>query len=241
MRLTAGRCSQEVLLSMAGELRHRGPDETGLYLSRSFGMVNTRLAISDPEHARARGDERPPLQSQNPLRQHEQVPSPPRSRVHGACCCRRRLSRTTGREAAGRVPLLRRARARLRQKPLLRKATKRLLPAAIHGRRKVPYRAPIVRAFVGRAAPEYVRDLLRPNRLAEAGIFDPSLAQAVVAKCERQADTGVAETEEIALVGILSSMLLHEQFIARPVLASPLTPQRRIVEDAQAIRQPATI
>ena len=129
----------------------------------------------------------------------------------------------------------------LRQKPLLRKATKRLLPAPIHQRRKVPYRAPIVQAFVGRAAPEYVRDLLRPNRLAEAGIFDPSLAQAVVAKCERQADTGVAETEEMALVGIVSAMLLHEQFIARPVLAAPLTPQRRIVEDAQAIPQPASI
>ena len=34
---------------MAGELRHRGPDGTGLYLDGRFGMVNTRLAIVDLE------------------------------------------------------------------------------------------------------------------------------------------------------------------------------------------------
>ena len=35
------------LLEMAGELRHRGPDGTGLYLDGAFGMTNTRLAIVD--------------------------------------------------------------------------------------------------------------------------------------------------------------------------------------------------
>ena len=34
---------------MAGELRHRGPDGTGLYLDGRFGMTNTRLAIVDLE------------------------------------------------------------------------------------------------------------------------------------------------------------------------------------------------
>jgi asparagine synthase (glutamine-hydrolysing) len=38
-----------LLLSMAGELRHRGPDGTGLYLDGRFGMANTRLAIVDLE------------------------------------------------------------------------------------------------------------------------------------------------------------------------------------------------
>ena len=39
--------SRELLCAMAGELRHRGPDGTGLYLDGRFGMVNTRLAIID--------------------------------------------------------------------------------------------------------------------------------------------------------------------------------------------------
>src|SRR4051794_26718214 len=38
---------RSLLLAMAGELRHRGPDGTGLYADRRFGMVNTRLAIVD--------------------------------------------------------------------------------------------------------------------------------------------------------------------------------------------------
>ena len=37
----------ELLLAMAGELRHRGPDGTGLYLDGRFGMANNRLAIVD--------------------------------------------------------------------------------------------------------------------------------------------------------------------------------------------------
>ena len=37
----------ELLLTMAGELRHRGPDGTGLYLDGRFGMANNRLAIVD--------------------------------------------------------------------------------------------------------------------------------------------------------------------------------------------------
>jgi len=36
-----------LLLAMAGEMRHRGPDGTGLYLDGPFGMTNTRLAIVD--------------------------------------------------------------------------------------------------------------------------------------------------------------------------------------------------
>jgi len=39
--------SPELLLTMAGELHHRGPDGVGLYLDARFGMSNTRLAIID--------------------------------------------------------------------------------------------------------------------------------------------------------------------------------------------------
>ena len=38
-----------LLLTMAGELRHRGPDGTGLYRDGRFGMTNNRLAIVDLE------------------------------------------------------------------------------------------------------------------------------------------------------------------------------------------------
>ena len=40
---------RDLLLQMAGELGHRGPDGVGLYLDGAFGMVSTRLAIIDVE------------------------------------------------------------------------------------------------------------------------------------------------------------------------------------------------
>src|SRR5690606_20275804 len=41
------RAPRELLLAMAGELAHRGPDGVGLYRDGRFGMVNTRLSIID--------------------------------------------------------------------------------------------------------------------------------------------------------------------------------------------------
>ena len=40
---------RRLLLTMAGELWHRGPDGVGVYLDGRFGMANTRLAIVDLE------------------------------------------------------------------------------------------------------------------------------------------------------------------------------------------------
>jgi asparagine synthase (glutamine-hydrolysing) len=41
------QASRSLLLEMAGELEHRGPDGVGLYLDDRFGMTATRLAIVD--------------------------------------------------------------------------------------------------------------------------------------------------------------------------------------------------
>ena len=42
----------------------------------------------------------------------------------------------------------------------------------------------------------------------------------------------LAQTDEMALVGALSIMLLHEQLVANPVLAEPLKPTRTVIGDA---------
>ena len=42
-----GPADIDLLLAMAHELEHRGPDGVGVYVDGSFGMVNTRLAIID--------------------------------------------------------------------------------------------------------------------------------------------------------------------------------------------------
>ena len=41
---------QGLLLAMAGELSHRGPDGVGMLLHGPFGMINTRLSLVDVDH-----------------------------------------------------------------------------------------------------------------------------------------------------------------------------------------------
>src|SRR6478609_1793328 len=119
-------------------------------------------------------------------------------------------------EFAARLPDSLRLRG-LQEKYVLRRAVRRHLPPAISERTKVPYRAPIRDAFFGASRPDYVRDLLAPGSVRAAGVLDPVAVGRLVAKFE--AGRPVSETDEMALMGSLSLMLLHEQFVAKPVLA----------------------
>ena len=126
----------------------------------------------------------------------------------------------------------------LTEKYLLRKAVAHRLPTEIAARKKRPYRAPIVGAFVGTDAPPYVRGLLDERRLADAGLLAPEAVTRLVRKCERGAPRdAVSETDEMALVGALSVMLLHERFVASPHLAEPLIPDRVVIGDEVRIPQ----
>ena len=119
----------------------------------------------------------------------------------------------------------------LEEKYLLRKALAPLLPPDIGKRKKRPYRAPILRAFVGDHAPDYVHDLLDSERIEEAGLFSVKGVDRLVRKCERFIGEGLGESDEMGLVGILSTMLLHEQFVKNPRLADPAVPNRVVVGD----------
>jgi asparagine synthase (glutamine-hydrolysing) len=119
----------------------------------------------------------------------------------------------------------------LREKVILRRVARPLLPPEIVSRKKQPYRAPIAPALVGPDAPEAVREALAPERVASAGLFRPEAVAAVVRKCEGAGAAGVGETDEMALVGVVSTMLLHDRFVERPLLAPATAPTRLVVGD----------
>lgn len=118
----------------------------------------------------------------------------------------------------------------LQEKYLLRKAVAPLLPDEIAARRKRPYRAPIVSSFVGPRAPEYVHELLDPNRVAAAGLLDADAVSRLRAKSEASPER-VGETDEMGLVGALSVMLLHDRLVSNPTLAAPAVATRVVVGD----------
>jgi asparagine synthase (glutamine-hydrolysing) len=131
-------------------------------------------------------------------------------------------------ELAARLPDRMRLRG-LEEKHVLRRAMAPLLPPEVSSRTKRPYRAPIGQAFVGPDAPEYVRELLQPERLEAAGVFAPDAVRRVVAKFEAAGGARAGETDEMALVGAVSTMLLHEQLVASPSLAPEAVPTRVVV------------
>jgi len=131
-------------------------------------------------------------------------------------------------EFAARLPDRLRLRG-LEEKHALRRAVAPLLPEEVHRRTKRPYRAPIGGVFTGPDAPEYVRELLQADRLEAAGVFSPDAVGRVVAKFEAVGSGRAGETDEMALVGTVSTMLLHEQFVAHPALAPEAAPSRVVV------------
>jgi asparagine synthase (glutamine-hydrolysing) len=101
----------------------------------------------------------------------------------------------------------------LKEKFILRKAAGELIPPELAERPKQPYRAPISRCFLGNPANEYVTDLLSERGIREAGYFDSKRVDTLLAKCRRHGDSLLSERENMGLVGIISTQLLHHLFM----------------------------
>jgi len=104
----------------------------------------------------------------------------------------------------------------LREKPLLRRIARRLLPREIADRPKWPYRSPIQRAFFGVHAPEFVRDALSETRLRAHPLIDGAAATRLAQRAfMATAIKPLSEREEMAAFGLLTLVLWHERFIAQ--------------------------
>ncbi|MDP3541029.1 MAG: asparagine synthase (glutamine-hydrolyzing) [Elusimicrobiota bacterium] len=113
----------------------------------------------------------------------------------------------------------------LREKRLLKAAAGPWLPDIISRRPKRPYRAPIHRSFFHAGAPEYVRELLGPRALGDAGLFRPGAVAQLARKIEGGARLG--ETDDMAVAGIVSTQLLNHLFVKnaqRPLTLGPKDP-----------------
>jgi asparagine synthase (glutamine-hydrolysing) len=108
----------------------------------------------------------------------------------------------------------------LTDKYLLRRMAEQMLPQEVWQRPKRPYRAPVHHCFFGDSAAEYVNDMLSPRELQASGLFNPAAVARLKAKAEKGMPLG--ETDDMALVGILSTQLLHHQFVTHARREEPL-------------------
>jgi asparagine synthase (glutamine-hydrolysing) len=108
----------------------------------------------------------------------------------------------------------------LKEKVLLRKAAREELPPSIAARTKQAYRAPDSGCFFRDGKPlPYVAELLDGPSLRDAGLFDPAAVGKLVEKC--RAGRALGFGDNMAFVGIVSTMLLHEQMVRTAPSAVP--------------------
>lgn len=102
----------------------------------------------------------------------------------------------------------------LDEKHVVKRVGKGLIPAEIVQRKKQPYRAPDALCFVGPRAPAWVDEMLSGRALAGTGMFDPAAVSQLWNKCRTRSDEAqFSNADNIALVGILSTQLLHHAFV----------------------------
>jgi asparagine synthase (glutamine-hydrolysing) len=97
---------------------------------------------------------------------------------------------------------------------VLKRAARGLVPDSILARSKQPYRAPDALSFVTPEVPEWVAEELSPDRLRAVGLFDPVGVKKLFDKCRRQKDAeALSNADNMALVGVLSTQVLHRRFV----------------------------
>lgn len=131
-------------------------------------------------------------------------------------------------EFANRIPPRLKLRG-LNEKYILKRAMRGMLPGSVYARAKRPYRAPIHRSFFGDGCPAYVQELLSAEAIRAAGYFYPLAVIRLVKKA--QGAHPLSERDNMALAGVLSTQLLHRQFVenfpGRPIPA--ITPLKLCV------------
>jgi len=110
----------------------------------------------------------------------------------------------------------------LDEKHVLKQLARDLLPREIIDRPKQPYRAPDALSFVGAHAPAWIGDVLAPGAVARAGVFAPAAVEALWKKCrDRKDEAQLSNTDNMALVGVLSTQLLHLSLVEPTPSATP--------------------
>lgn len=113
-------------------------------------------------------------------------------------------------EFMGQVPSSLKIRG-MNEKYLLKKAFQGILPEAIVRRPKHPYRAPIGQSFFNKDTSAFTMDVLSERELLQSGLFNPVKVAGLIRKFQQQSEA--SETDNMAIMGILSAQLIFHQFI----------------------------
>ena len=117
----------------------------------------------------------------------------------------------------------------LNEKYLLKQAFKGMIPESIARRAKQPYRAPIRELFYPEAPADYVDELLSEQSLKESGYFNARKVSRLYAKFRASRSDFSSEFQNMALIGALSTQILHQQFLAAPFCCTRQVRPKRVI------------
>jgi len=131
----------------------------------------------------------------------------------------------------------------LEEKALLKHAFADLVPEAIRNRPKQPYRAPDAASFFTGDRPDWLETALSREAVLAAGIFEPGQVDGLMSKAARRGGAGMGNTDNMRVLAVVSTQLLHQQFIAdswpipepkpsEPLSIADLTTQERESDDS---------
>jgi asparagine synthase (glutamine-hydrolysing) len=101
----------------------------------------------------------------------------------------------------------------LKEKYILKQASEGLVTDAVKKRPKQPYRAPIKEVFFNGRSGDYVEHFLSEESVKRGGYFNPKKVGLLVNKYRKPEAMFSSEFQNMAVVGILSTQILHDRFI----------------------------
>jgi asparagine synthase (glutamine-hydrolysing) len=101
----------------------------------------------------------------------------------------------------------------LNEKYILKKAFSNILPAEIISRPKQPYRAPDAGSFFSTAEPAWLGEITKESYVEESGIINPFALALLMKKGRKCNGMSMSNTDNMRIVGALSTLLCHEYFI----------------------------
>lgn len=111
----------------------------------------------------------------------------------------------------------------LEEKFILKHAFADLVPPEVLIRPKQPYRAPDAASFFVDGEPDWVSEVTSPRALRAAGVFDERQVGRLLDKARRRSRR-FGNTDNMRMVAVLSTQLLHEQFIVGSRLDTAAAP-----------------
>lgn len=100
----------------------------------------------------------------------------------------------------------------LKEKYILKKSFRNILPQQIVARPKHPYRAPIGQSLLHKTSSDYSDTVLSDQALKNAGLFNITKVRKLFDKLRTMDQPG--EVDSMALAGIISTQMIYDQFVA---------------------------